>query len=448
MEALKRHHTLLSVMAVVTFFPTIVLFQQCSALTTTEQMSNWPVPIYQGEDLEKVREWEKTWVGKRINQDNIDQVKDFLSEQFYGMYSKPGDWGAEELWFDIVAYRQILPTPGQLAMTRKYAPNAKLDPNPRKAYWEGAVGPNEFLVGWDTGEQAGFPFPFPTSGLEVAWNLESVTRGDEKALDREGVVVNPRTRTERRAIQPFIIQYFTGRCDYPPLPKIEINPKGIRRAEYMYIDEPLDVRGTRSMELRYLDVEKPDDTWIWFPLFRRIRRMGYSYKSDTIDGTDLGADDAMGWNGHVNRKTWEIAGRKEMLLGRHTDTEKYEKITGQATWSGLQLERTHALMLEARFKGKDEVYSKEMLYVDPETWRCLQKVTWDRQGRVWRQFFYHTQIFTDQKTGIDHVHTFELYSSDLQRKHGSPSLEKVKEMSLTIDSSKFWTIQNLQKLGY
>jgi hypothetical protein len=448
MEGLKKNYTSLIVMIVVSFSLTIVLSQQCSDATTAEQMANWPVAMYEGEELAKVREWEKTWAGKKVNQDMIAQVKDFLSEQFYEMFSKPQDWGAEELWFEIVPYRQILPTPGQIAMTKKYAPTAKLDPNPRKGFWDDGVGPNEFLMGWETGDQAGFPFPFPESGVEVAWNLESVTRGDEKAFDRNGVVVNPRTRTERRAIQPFIIQYFTGRCDYEPVPKFEKNPKGIRYANYLFIEEPLDVRGTRYMELRYLNIEKPDDVWIWFPLFRRIRRMGYSYKSDTIDGTDLGPDDGMGWSSHVNRKTWEIVGRKEMLLGRHTDTDKYEKVKGQAVWNGLQLERTNALMLESRFKAKDEVYTKEMLYMDPETWRCLQKVTWDRQGRVWRQFFYHTEIFKDEKTGIEHTHTFELYSSDLQRRHGCPSIDKVKQIGLDIDHLKYWTIQNLQKLGY
>ena len=418
-----------------------------AAVTTEEQLANWPVAMYQGAELEKVREWEKTWAGKRINQESIDQVKEFLSDQFYEMYKNPQDWGAEESWFEIVPYKQSMPTPGQIAMTKKYATTSKFDPNPRKAYWEGGVGPNEFLVGWDTGDVAGYPFPFPQTGLEVAWNLESNTGGDTKSFDRQGVVVNPRTRTERRAIQPFIHDYYTGRCDYEPILKEPDNPKGIRRAMYLYIDEPLDTRGTRYMEIRYLDVNKPEDVWVWFPLFRRIRRMGYAYKSDTIDGTDLGPDDENGWNGHVNRKTWEMAGRKEMLLGRHTDTTKYTKVVGQANWNGLQLERTNAIMLESKFKGKDEVYSKEMLYVDPESWKCLQKVTWDRQGRVWRHFFYHTELYRDPKRGIDHVHTFELYSSDLQRRHGCPSIDKCKEVGLPIENS-FWTIQNLQKLGY
>jgi hypothetical protein len=266
-------------------------------------------------------------------------------------------------------------------------------------------------------------------------------------VDREGVVVNPRTRTERRAVQPWIHDYFTGRCDYEPLVKKPDNPKGIRRAMYLSIEEPLDVRGTRYMELRYLDLTKPDDVWVWFPLFRRIRRMGFAYKSDTIDGTDLGPDDEAGWNGHINRKNWEMVGRKEMLMGRHTDTTKYTKLTGQALWSGLQLERVNAYVLQSKFKEKDAVYSNEIMYMDPESYHCLQKVTWDRQGRVWRHFLYHTMIYNDPKKNINHVHTFELYSSDLQRRHGCPSLDLVKEIGQTI-SNDYWTIQNLQKLGY
>lgn len=424
-----------------------VLASRGAAVTTEEELKNWPVAVYQGADLEKVREWEKTWVGKRINKDNIDQVKELLSDQFYEMFKNPTDWGADDIWFDIVPYATITPTPGQIAMTRKYAPTAKLDPNPRKAFWDGGVGPNEFLMGWETGEAAGFPFPFPKTGLEMAWNLESKSDGDTKSYDREGVVVNPRTRTERRAKQPFIHDFFTGRCDYEPLLKKPDNPKGIRRAMYLYIDEPLDVRGTRYMELRYLDITKPDDVWVWFPLFRRIRRMGFAYKSDTIDGSDLGPDDEGGWNGHINRKNWEIVGRKEMLVGRHTNIDKYTKVTGQALWSGMQLERLNAYVLQSKFKEKDAVYSNEILYMDPESWHCLQKVTWDRQGRVWRHFLFHTMIYNDPKTNINHVHTFELYSSDLQRRHGCPSIDKVKEIGIDIKND-FWTIQNLQKMGY
>ena len=446
MEGFKKIHGVIKGIFVAAIVFGIVIPQYCSAVTTAEELKNWPEPMYQGEELKKVREWEKTWAGKKINQDNIAQLKDFFSEQYYNVFANPKDWGTDELWFDIVPYQQVLPTPGQIAMTKKYAPTAKLDPNPRKAYWHGEVGPNEFLLGWEKGELAGYPFPFAKSGVEWAWNMEMNTRGDSKSMHRDGVVVNPRTRAERRAVQPWLYEYFTGRCDVEPVPNRVDNPKGIRRGYYLAIEEPLDVQGMRYMELRYLNITKGEDIWIWFPTFRRIRRMGVSYKSDTIDGTDLGPDDEVGWNGHANVKTWKIIGRKEMLLGRHTDTTRYTKKKGQAVWSGQRLERTNAVILESKWKDPNATYSKEVLYMDPEMYRCIQKVTWDRQGRVWRQFFYHTEL-VKSKQGIVQPHAFELYSMDIQRKHGCPTIDKVVDIGFS-KPNRFWTIQNLQKLGY
>ena len=87
----------------------IVIPRYCLAVTTAEELKNWPVPMYQGEELKKVREWEKTWAGKKINQDNIAQLKDFFSEQYYNVFANPKDWGTDEPWFDIVPYQKILP---------------------------------------------------------------------------------------------------------------------------------------------------------------------------------------------------------------------------------------------------------------------------------------------------------------------------------------------------
>ncbi|MBW2552747.1 MAG: DUF1329 domain-containing protein [Deltaproteobacteria bacterium] len=437
-------------MCLVALLVNISISHYCLAVTTEEELKNWPQACYQGEELNKLREWEKTWVGKKVNQDNIDQVKEFMTEQFYNMFKNPKDWGTDELWFTIVPYQQLPTTPGQVAFTKKYAPTAKLDPNPVECFWKEGIGPNEFLMGWEKGEQAGFPFPFPKSGLEMAWNLESNTRGDTKSMNRLGVVVNPRTRVERRAVQPWLYDYFTGRCDAPPTPNKPKNPKGIRRAMYLFIEEPLDVQGTRYMELRYLDVKRSDDVWVWFPLFRRIRRMGFSYKADTIDGSDLAPDDEVGWNGHVNLKTWKIIGRKELLVSRHQDLDKLTRGNGQAVWSGYMMERMNSYVLEAKWKDQNAVYSKELLYMDPEDWKCLQKVTWDRQGRIWRQFFYNTMVVkgtTGGTEGFEQPHVYELYSSDLQRRHGGPSLDKIDELGQTIHN-RFWSIQNLQKLGY
>jgi len=53
----------------------------------------------------------------------------------------------------------------------------------------------------------------------------------------------------------------------------------------------------------------------------------------------------------------------------------------------------------------------------------------------------------DEEMGITMPHTFEIYSCDLQRRHGSPSLDKVRELGLQLDN-RFWTVQSLLGEGY
>ena len=50
--------------------------------------------------MKEIRKWKKEWVGKKINKDNLDQVKEFLSKQFYNVYKNPKEWGTDELWFE------------------------------------------------------------------------------------------------------------------------------------------------------------------------------------------------------------------------------------------------------------------------------------------------------------------------------------------------------------
>ncbi len=80
--------------------------------------------------------------------------------------------------------------------------------------------------------------------------------------------------------------------------------------------------------------------------------------------------------------------------------------------------------------------------MEPETYRTMQKVTWDRQGRVWRQFFYNCMVVKSLQ-GVEQLHNFELYSSDLQRLHGGPTIDTVKSIGKPVPN-RFWTIQNLQ----
>jgi hypothetical protein len=137
-------------------------------------------PCFNESELAKVREWEKTWVGKKVNAANVDQVKDFLPDILVTMMKEPEKWGAKELWFEVVPYQFVPQSKTVAEATKKYSPQSKFSPNGFKTP-AGDVAPNEFLEGYEKGEQgAGFPFPKAKTGLEV----QEYSRAERERQDR------------------------------------------------------------------------------------------------------------------------------------------------------------------------------------------------------------------------------------------------------------------------
>ncbi|MCX5887349.1 MAG: DUF1329 domain-containing protein [Proteobacteria bacterium] len=424
------------------YFVLTVLLLSLSVPVLCETPEEVIPPCFTGSELEKVREWEKTWVGKKVNGANVDQVKDFLPEFLVKQMKEPAKWGAKELWFEVVPYRYCTQSKGVVEATAKYSPTSKFEPKGMKEPW-GEVAPNEFLSGYLKGEIAGYPFPKAKTGLEMAWNYDANTTGDNYERDIWGPVVNCKTGAERRAWQPQKRMYWTGRCDLPPLPRIEHNPKGYRRTFYQELNEPADMYGTKFLELRYTDPAKEDDTFIWVAMYRRVRRMSSSQRDDTIDGSDHSYCDEEGYSGPIVKNTYKYLGTKDMLASRHMEYAKYTRVKGQGLWNGIMRERCKLYIVEMTPKDKTSIYSKLIWYLDPETWQMPYKEGWDKQGRLWRQLDEQMGYYTSVK-GYPVIDVIGYTYSDAQRYHAGPNQHKNPKQGIEYDPEIF-SIQYLQK---
>lgn len=121
-----------------------ILILLLPVLAFSEEPEEIIPPCFTEGELAKVREWEKTWAGKKVNYQNVDQVKDFLPDFLVKMVKEPKKWGTDDLWFEIVPYQYCLRSKGFLEATKRYSPLAKLDPKGFKTPW-GEVRPDEFL---------------------------------------------------------------------------------------------------------------------------------------------------------------------------------------------------------------------------------------------------------------------------------------------------------------
>lgn len=390
---------------------------------------------YTPDELAKVREWEKTWAGKKIDKSNIDQIAEFYPAAYVQIYKEGEKWAApaEGFYFTIQPYQQIKETKGMIEATQKYAPTVK------------KPDANDLMEGYGT--MAGRPYPQPESGIEIAYNADFNNHGDTCKYRRHSPNINPKNKTDRLSDQEFTEFYWIHRTEIDPRPALADNDKGCFRGFFTHMYLPAEFLNTRMFCVRYIDPQKEDDTYLYYSQFRRIRRLSTTQRTDSIDGTDLIYDDEYLWDGKINRNKYKYLGKKDILCSRHTDLKKVTRAPGQAVANGLTFERCNLLMVEAINKDPNYIYSKRVLYVDPETYLFLWEDIFDENGKYWKNFCNYT---CPVKTKQGQMKPFIVGTCfpDVIRVHSGMSNQQYTYEPIVSDpdfKSDIFSINNLQK---
>lgn len=381
---------------------------------------------YSDDELAVVRAWENTWSGEKITKTNIDEVRQFLPESLYLIMKDKKRWGS--IWFSIVPYRRIQPTPGTIALTGAYLGSAKLDQS------------GEIL-----NYVAGIPFPYTKNATEMAHNFRTRSTGDSYKSTEVGYIVDGKLKYDMSLEIHNNLLFFSGRTDKPPVPEFQKNPSQIWRAFSFLQIQPPETRNLRILELHYKDRMKAYDSWIWNPAIRRVRRRSASERQDAQGGADFCGFDNYGWDGPVSLNTYTYLGAKDLLLARHADGTKLEHTRGECLWSGAQRERIKAHVIEAVNHEPNFLYSKMIWYLDPETWQMLYSERFDREGKLWKVLDQIGSV--SQGYNGTTINSFTANQMiDVQRTHSTMATAKF-EFGADLPQGMF-KIDYLQKYGY
>jgi hypothetical protein len=384
-------------------------------------------PSYQGEELTKVREWEKTFEGKKIDSANVDQVKEFIPESFYNMMKdgkRLGEW-----WFTIVPYQEAVMSEGYVKATKQY-------------FGQTTINASGEIENWT----AGVPFPDTTEdALKMAHNFRTLTFGDAYNAKARGYIVDGRLKYNMENQFDMDMNFFTGRTDTPPVPRYANNPKNIWRAYVSNTLAPPEVRNMRILEVHYNDFMKPFDSWYWMPSIRRVRRRSTTERQDAQGGADVCAYDNMGWDGPVSINKYKYLGTKEYLMARHTNSSKLEEKPGECLFSGTQRERIKTHVIEAKNNDPNFLYSKMIWYLDSETWQMVYSDRYDRSGKLWK--VYDQLMFVGKGyNGVPVNYFCATQMIDVPRIH-STLAKSTYEFGKEFGTDLF-SMQYLQKYGY
>ena len=308
----------------------------------------------------------------------------------WGRFLPPSiQWAVRRgLRIHVIEARDIPLEPARLAATAKYHDQCRLS---------------------DDGNQvlnyvAGLPFPLaderdPRAAVKLVFNYENRIAVDDLDVrnfecDTGSIGADTGLNVERHFLMGhFRRLYHVGRLYHAPLPTWP-TPDGIRYREVLHpILEPFDLKGVGLTYNRHVDPTRQDDSWLYYPLLKRVRRLSSAQRSDALFGQDADVDSYGGYAGNPAWMEWRLLGTRRVLAPMHTGHFPAQWSAGAAdflfddTW-----EMRDVYVLEGTSRVPGYAYSKRVLYLDRHSFVIPYTEMHDPKGALWKAWVNQWKI--------------------------------------------------------
>lgn len=352
-------------------------------------------------------------VGGTITQANMDAVREYLPPSVQKMLL---------LGMTItVGETRSCPWPKSFVeATEKYASQVQLAENYKSL----------------RGYIAGLPFPTidsndPAAAWKIMWNHEHKPAYSDD-VRTEWIVEN---QDDRGFVEKMLSSEvwrrlkWEGRIVNDPHPVIPHSPPMRYTEQWGPIQTPFDLVGTSFLLHRFEEAERSDDSWLYLPQLRRVRRYSTSDRSGTLFGSDIDQDSIWGFNSKPEWWDFRLLGEKEILVPMHV--EQYGTFDiwcakdGTKAWLPcVKWERRKVWLIE----GKPTLlpvyaFSKRHLWVDKEAYNVTTSEMFDKADelwKVWQNVFWCTRSVRPDRTYPDErLFTPAVAMIDFQLSHAS-----------------------------
>jgi hypothetical protein len=336
--------------------------------------------------------------GDVISFDQLDKLRPFLPEAF---------WNNRDFFFYEGMKLEIAP-PGDYGTPPEFdAASAKFQGQPR-------IGPDNSLENY----VAGLPFDpaqidckgDPQAGVKWMWNFDNQwdgdgsrasffysywDRGEQLPLYYEGTAktIELSSRIEKEYLDASGGDLFRG--------EKRKNAFGVQ------VDAPFDARGIMLMSYRYKSSDMPrseaknDDTWVYVPTLRRVRRISTAQRTDAVSGTDFTFDDLRSFAGIVPQYEWQCLADTKMLAPMNTKVKAYpyEKDHNFGPY-GLSFaddrwELRDVVVIRFIPKNSDHPYHHKDIYIDKQTLTALYSFAYDGKEELWKIIWHNKRWSED-----------------------------------------------------
>ena len=356
--------------------------------------------------------------GDTITRSNVEAAKDHVS---------PGVAWAVENGMDltIVPYQKIEEAAEYSSATEKYSAQVSLSEKNELQNWV-----------------AGRPFPKVDAGdakaaVKLMYNFENTSYFTDDLnvhlpdADTGAFYVDASGKRNYNVERHFIADWsrrlrFEGRLKHDPVPAFP-DSEVFAKAGFYPLIEPFDLKGVGSISFRYKDDSRQDDTWLYVPTIRRVRRLSSAQRSDALFGQDIDMDSFGGYAGQISWFDWKFVGEKPMLGSFHGKNLPPKVCTrdGGMTYCEDWEMRPSVYIIEGKSKAPDYAYSKRVIFLDKETFMIPYSDLYDRNGELWKVVIQNIRTSKQPNPNIDFAYPTErmfVYAFtvvDMQLLHGT-----------------------------
>ncbi len=233
----------------------------------------------------------------------------------------------------------------------------------------------------------GIPFPMPENGNEVMWNFLLRVEAPSIEYTFKNVVGNAdgsHTLATRNEIS----------FQYPPYYR-DADPDDWNGEYSMFRFNTMEppFKAGESLVIRdSIDADNPRKAWQYLLGQRRVRRAP-TVAYDTPDFVASGAnyfDEVQGLLGHIDRYSWELVGKKELLVPYNNNgfiaPSVEEAIAAfhlnpeHVRWEKHRVWEVKATVAD----GKRHAVPTRTYYIDEDSWVILLMDGFDAEGNLWR----------------------------------------------------------------
>lgn len=312
--------------------------------------------------------------GTTVTAENLDRYRDLLSPGLQWLVAR----GAR---LPVRGYEPIPDPPPYREATEKFAGQVSLSPDGLSLVNHVAGKPFVTIDRDDPWIATKLMFNF-SAAIAVD---DSDTRNFDCDTGQVGTKGSP-IRVEKHFLIDHIRRlFFRERLVVDPMPEMA-NRDQARFKEALYpLVEPFDLKGTGFTFTRYIDAGRQDDSWLYLPQLRRVRRLSSAQRSDALFGQDTDADSFEGYQGNIAWMTWKLVGEKRILATMHAEKLPVEwgEPSGDFLYNDVW-EPRDVWIVEGVSKLPQYAYSKRVIYLDKEVFRIPYTDMYDPAGELWK----------------------------------------------------------------